>query len=162
LKYKDLPEEEKEKLNAYLVKQAAQQSQNGRELFENISKPILYANTGGVAVTSSLIAAGPGGSDSSFLGFSFLIFVVGVALFIVFRFYLALAVGKSVEKVKQFHHEVIDGLADVSGESINSRMTRISGKLDGNTPMWVIFPPMLMFLVGATLGCTWVVLRFVV
>lgn len=162
MKYKDLPEEEKEKLNAYLVKQAAQQSQNGRELFENISKPTLYANTGGVAVTSSLIAAGPGGSDSSFLGFSFLIFALGVALFIVFRFYLALAVGKSVEKVKQFHHEVIDGLADVSGESINSRMTRISGKLDGNTPMWVIFPPMLLFLVGATLSCTWVVLRFVV
>jgi len=161
LKYKDLPDEERKKLDTYLVKQAAQQSQNGRELFENISKSILYANTGGVAVTSSLIAAGPNGSDSSFLGLSFLLFVMGVALFIFFRFYLALAVGKSVEKVKQFHHEVIDGLADVSGESINSRMVKISGRLDGNTPMWVIFPPMLMFLIGATLGCIWVVLRFV-
>lgn len=161
MKYKDLPDEERKKLDTYLVKQAAQQSQNGRELFENISKSILYANTGGVAVTSSLIAAGPNGSDSSFLGLSFLLFVMGVALFIFFRFYLALAVGKSVEKVKQFHHEVIDGLADVSGESINSRMVKISGRLDGNTPMWVIFPPMLMFLIGATLGCIWVVLRFV-
>ncbi|QFS89016.1 MULTISPECIES: hypothetical protein [unclassified Marinobacter] len=162
MKYNDLPKEEKEKLNGYLVKQAAQQSENGRELFENISKSILYANTGGVAVTSSLIAAGPSGNNVSFLGLSFLLFVLGVALFIVFRFHLSLAVGRSVEKVKQFHHEVIDGLADVSGDSINTRMAKISGRLDGNTPMWVIFPPMLMFIIGATLGCSWVVLRFVV
>lgn len=161
MKYKELPEEERAKLNAYFEKQATQQSLNGRELFESVSKSVLYANTGGVAVTSSLIAATSMGGDGFFLGLAFLSFVFGVSLFIVFRFYLAIAVGRSVAQVKQFHHEAIDGLADVSGKSINNRMRKISANLDGNAPMWVILLPILTFLIGATFGCIEVILKFV-
>ncbi|WP_420388817.1 hypothetical protein [Marinobacter sp.] len=161
MKYDDLPEEEKTKLNAYFEKQATQQSLQGRELFESVSKSVLYANTGGVAVTSSLIATTTMAENGRFFGLAFLSFVVGVALFIIFRFYLAIAVGGSVAQVKQFHREAIEGSADVSGKSINTRMTKISANLDGNAPMWIILLPILTFLCGAALGCMAVVLKFV-
>ena len=161
LKYANLQEEEKAKLNAYFERQATQQSLNGRELFESVSKSVLYANTGGVAVASSLIAATSVAGNGRFLGLAFLSFVIGVSLFIVFRFYLAIAVGGSVAQVKQFHREVIDGLADASGKSINSRMIKIASNLDGNTPMWIILLPILTFLFGASLGCIAIVLKFV-
>lgn len=153
MKYTEMSDEKKESFNSFLRTQAMQQSEKGRNIFENVSKSVLLANTGGVAVLSSLIASGIDGDAGGFLRLSIIFFVIGVSLFLVFRFILSIRIGNSVAYIKGFHQEALRGNEDVSDEAVRAKLSKLSSSIEGSKPMWAIGTSIVFFLVGAIIGC---------
>lgn len=151
MKYSDKDEGEKRKLSNFLVSQAANQSESGREVFESTSKSVLLANTGGVAVVSSLLASGFQIYCFYYLKIAIFIFSLGVASFLLFKFYLSIKIGLSVNRIKRFHLDVIDDREDVSDSAVREKLATISKGLEGSEPMWALGVSMLLFFVGIAL-----------
>ncbi|MCC1495883.1 hypothetical protein [Alcanivorax sp. 1008] len=152
MKYSDKSEEDKEKLHSFLVAQAANQSRNGREVFEGTSKAILLANTGGVAIAVGLLSSSAPISCVIYLKFAAIVFSVSAALFLAFKFYLCVKIGNSVQAVKEFHVSAIEDKEDVSDRSIREMLASISEGLDGKDPMLALGVSLLLFLVGVVLA----------
>jgi hypothetical protein len=153
MKYTEMSDEKKKSFNSFLRNQATQQSQKGRDIFENVSKSVLLANTGGVAVLSSLIASGIDGDAGGFLRLSIIFFVAGVSLFLVFRFLLSIKIGNSVADIKGFHQEALGDNEDVSDAAVRAKLSELSSSIEGSKPMWAIGASITLFLVGAIIGC---------
>lgn len=151
MKYSDKNDGDKKKLSSFLVSQAANQSENGREVFESTSKSVLLANTGGVAVVSSLLASGFQIDCLSYLKLAIFIFSLGVASFLLFKFYLSIKIGLSVNRIKQFHMDVIEDREDVSDSAVRKKLATISSGLEGSEPMWALGVSMLLFFAGIAL-----------
>ncbi|MGJ3255025.1 MAG: hypothetical protein ACFE0K_01745 [Alcanivorax sp.] len=152
MKYSDKNEEGKKKLSGFLVSQAERQSGHGRDVFESTSKSVLLANTGGVVVVSSLLASGFQSDCIFYLKVAIFIFSLGVASFLLFKFYLSIRIGLSVKRIKQFHLDVIDDREDVSDSAVREKLSSISSGLEGSEPMWALGVSMLLFFVGIALA----------
>lgn len=152
MKYSDKNSEEKERLNRFLVDQAANQSRRGREVFEATSKTVLLANTGGVAIVVGLLSSNEPILGMSCLKFAAVVFSLSVCVFLAFKFYLCIKIGKSVQAVKEFHVNALEDKEDVSDQSVREKLASISVGLDGKDPMLALGGSLLLFVVGVVLA----------
>lgn len=162
MKYEELNHEKRERLNAFLSRQTSEQAARGRQVFEEVSKAVLYANTGGIAVAVSFFASAPDSAHVPLLMIALILFVLGVIAFIGVKFRLAHAIADSAATVKQIHLDVVEGRQEVEDEAINRRLGEIGGHLEGSEPIWAIKIPISLFVAGAVLGCGSLIIGYMV
>lgn len=153
MKYSELGSEKKERLDDYLKRMADGQSSSGKEVLEQTTKSILLANTGGIAIASSILAANASVVNLLLLKIAGVVFVVGVLATIIFRFWLAFSIGKSIKDIKGFHMGLINGNEVASDNAIREKMNLFQKKLDGYGTVIPALVPIVLFFIGASLSC---------
>lgn len=149
MKYSELTKSKKKRLDEYLKKMADGQASGGKEVLEQTAKSVLLANTGGIAVTSSIVVSTDTAVNIFLLKISVVVFVIGVLSTIIFRFRLAYLLGKSVKELKGFHMGLINGVELATDEAIREKMELFQKKLDGYSAVLPIMVPIMLFIVGA-------------
>lgn len=153
MKYSELDKESRKHTKDFLILQARNQSESGQNVLEQTMKAVLLANTGGIAVSSSLVAANTSVINICYLKTSTVLFVLGVISTLIFQYWLALKIGTSVKRVKEFHNALLDDEEDASQEAVNVKMAHMSKNLDGDRPMRALGVSIFIFLFGAVVAC---------
>ena len=154
MKYSDLDESKRKHLGEFLREQAKTQSTNGRDSLDQATKSILIANTGGIAVTGTLISSKSAVVNLCFIKAAAVLFLLGVSVVLCYRFWLAIAIGKSVSNLKDFHRGLIDDNEDASDKAVREKLEELSKNLDGVAAIIPAGLPILMFLAGAITACS--------